>query len=103
MMYGASRAQELINTHPNHEHLLKVLKETRAEVMSGRFNEQHSSDSDSQSDDSQWSSSSPPERYSSTPQSSSSSSFDDDSLLTDEEISRQNQGGTTPNITNFFS
>jgi hypothetical protein len=92
MLYGASRAETIIRTHPNHEHLLKVLKETRAEIMSGRF--ENPSQSDSSDDSGQWPSETSVTDPSAPPQSSSTtSSFDDDKLLTDDEIDRQSRGG----------
>ena len=85
MIYGASRAQKTIKTHPNHEHLLNVLRDTRKELMAGKDFGRDQSDSD---EEAQW--------PLSTPQSSSNSSFDDDTLLSDDEINRQNQGGIFP-------
>ena len=90
MIYGASRAQKTISTHPNHEHLLKVLRDTRKELMAGKDFGGSQSDS---AEEAQWPSEKQ-ETYPSTPQSTSSNaSFDDDTLLTDDEINRQNQGG----------
>jgi hypothetical protein len=89
MIYGASRAQKTIRTHPNHEHLLKVLRDTRKELMAGKDFGGSQSDSEGET---QWPSEKQ-ETYPSTPQSSSNSSFDDDTLLSDDEINRQNQGG----------
>ena len=93
-MYGAYRAHAIIMTHPNHEHLLKVLRETRSEFMAGRGfdGRQSSSDASSEPDQAKGWQPEGQDAYSST-KSSSSDTFDEDTLLTDEEIARQNQGG----------
>lgn len=89
MLYGASRAQNTIRTHPNHEHLLKVLRETRKELMAGKEFDGSQSDSEREA---QW----PSEKQETDPSAASTSSFDEDTLLTDDEINRQNQGGISP-------
>jgi len=102
MFYGASRAQKLIMTHPNHDHLLKVLQETRAEIMAGRgpgspSSSTSSSDNPFPETESSTSPSWPSERqdaYPSTPN-STSDTFDGDTLLSDDEINRQNRGGNS--------
>ena len=82
MIYGAQRAQQVILTHPNHEHLLRVLEKTNSRLVAGeRFGENVSEDGMvSDSSDS----------YPSNP---NNESFDDDALLTDDEVNKQNQGG----------
>ena len=89
MLYGASRVQKTIRTHPNHEHLLKVLRDTRRELMAGKDFGGSQSDTEGQA---QW----PSEKHETDPSASSTSSFDDNTLLTDDEINRQNQGGISP-------
>jgi hypothetical protein len=93
MLYGGKRANDLISTHPNSEHLLKVLRETRAELLANRGIDYHKPSEVSHDGDSSdsWSSERQ-DTYPSTPN-SSNDSFDEDSLLTDEEINRRNQGG----------
>jgi hypothetical protein len=93
MMYGAARAQETIMKHPNHEHLLKVLRETRSEIMSGKGFDQRPSEMSAEVDTSQsWDS----ERQSTFPSTPNTQrdGFDNDRMLTDEEINRQSQGGS---------
>lgn len=87
------RARTVVMTHPNHEHLVKVLERNRREWTSGRSLDrgQTGNEASDQTQTESWSS----ERqdpFSSTPN-SSNESFDEDTLLTDEEINRQNQGG----------
>ena len=86
MLYGAQRAQQVILTHPNHEHLLRVLEQTKKQLMAGEKFGGDAPDSGIVSDNSgSW----PSDRQNAT-----NSSFDDDALLTDDEINRQNQGGS---------
>jgi hypothetical protein len=91
MLYGASRAQETIMTHPNHEHLLKVLQKTRTEIIAGHsFGDRPQTDSDQESKETQsW----PAEQSQTFPSTTADSSFDEDTLLTDDEIARQDKGG----------
>lgn len=86
MLYGATRAQATIRTHPNHEHLLKVLRDTKKELMAGK--EFGGSQSESERD-ALW----PSEQEKTSPSTSTNPIFDEDSLLTDDEIDRRNQGG----------
>jgi hypothetical protein len=85
MLYGATRAQATIRTHPNHEHLLKVLRDTRKELMAGK--EFGGSQSESEGD-ALW-----PSEQQKMSTSTPNPIFDEDSLLTDDEIDRRNQGG----------
>src|SRR5438105_1653218 len=97
MLFGASRAQSIIMTHPNHTHLLKVLQETKSEIMAGRGpGSPSSSSSDNPFPETQSSSPSwPSEKQDTYPSTANSKDgFDDDTLLSDDEINRQNQGGT---------
>jgi hypothetical protein len=92
MVYGASAARKVIMTHPNHEHLLKVLAQTRSALMTGQqFGSGQTEMSSSNEETQSW----PSERQEAYPSlpSSRTDSSDDDSLLTDDEINRQNQGG----------
>src|SRR5579862_9625143 len=96
MLFGASRAQSVIMTHPNHAHLLKVLQETKSEIMAGRGPGSPSSPSsdnpfpETQSSSPSW----PSEKQDTYPSTTNSKDgFDEDTLLSDEEINRQNQGG----------
>lgn len=99
MLFGASRAQQLIETHPNRQHLLKVLQETRSEIFAGRGPGTRPPSSEEAFPETESSSPGwPSERqdaYPSTP-SSSKDTFDDDTLLSDDEINRQNQEGMSP-------
>ena len=92
MLYGARRAQQTIIQHPNHEHLLKVLSQTRKEVMAGRgFGGDKSSELPNETQDQQsWPAEQPP-AFPSTP--AENPTYDEDALLSDEEIARQNKGG----------
>jgi hypothetical protein len=95
MLYGSSVAQKVIMKHPNHEHLLKVLQETRSELTAGRgFGDGPSEMSPNTEETQSW----PSERQEAYPSipTSRKDSFDEDSLLTDDEINRQNQGGVWP-------
>lgn len=92
MLYGGKRANDLIATHPNSEHLRKVLGEMRAELMANRGVDSHKPEMSHNGDSGDSSSSERQETYPSNP-SSSNDSFDEDALLTDDEISRRNQGG----------
>jgi hypothetical protein len=101
MLYGASRAQALIETHPNREHLLQVLKETKSEIFAGRGPGSASpSDPSLENPFPETESSSLPtwpseeqDAYSSTTRASSrDNTFDENTLLSDDEINRQNQG-----------
>ena len=91
MLYGSYRAQKTIETHPNHQHLLKVLKE----VMNNRRINAGSSapvGTAPDTDENQlWSSDR--HRPSASSSESSKDQFDEDALLTDEEINRKSQGG----------
>jgi hypothetical protein len=91
MLYGASRAQNTIMTHPNHEHLLKVLQQTRKEMMAGRSfgGDQPIDPSPDARETQSW----PAEQQQTFPSTSADSSFDENTLLTDEEIARQDKGG----------
>ena len=108
MLYGASRAQALIETHPNREHLLQVLKETKTEIFAGRgpgssnpsdpSSENPFPETESSSSLPTWpSSEQQQDGYSSTARGASSSrdTFDENTLLSDDEINRQNQGCTS--------
>jgi len=86
------QAERVILTHPNNKHLLQVLKQTKNLVMAGQQFEKSGSDSDSgmvSDSPSSW----PSERQEAFP-STPNETFDDDALLTDDEINKQNQGGT---------
>jgi hypothetical protein len=89
MVWGAYRAQKLIMTHPNHDHLLNVLSQTRSEVLAGRAFGGRQSSSE-MSPDSEQSESWPSERQNTFPASSSGDS-DENSLLTDDQINQQGQ------------
>lgn len=92
-------------THPNHEHLLKVLNQTRSEIMAGRGFGESSGPSESsspsemspESDQSQsWAS----ERQDAFPTTSTSSmdKFDENTLLTDDQVDRQSQESLSSNF-----
>jgi len=97
MLYGMSQAEKTIMTHPNHEHLLKVLQKSRNEMFGGQFPSRRpdTGQSGSTGSDTNETESWPSERQDTYPSSpnTSNESFDEDTLYTDEEISRQNQGG----------
>lgn len=92
MLYGGSQAQKVIMSHPNHEHLLKVMQQTRAALMTGQQFGSGQSDMSPNNEETQSWPSERQEAYPSLP-STRKESFDDDALLTDDEINRQNQGG----------
>ena len=93
MLYGGSAAQKMIMKHPNHDHLLKVLQETRSELTAGRGFGNGPSEMSPNTEETQSWPSEQQEAYPSAP--TSKDSFDEDSLLSDDEINRQNQGGVS--------
>jgi hypothetical protein len=92
MLYGAERAQQLVLTHPNNQHLVKVLEQTRTRLVAGEKFGGNDSDSGMVSDNADsW----PSDQQSAYP-SNPNETFDDDALLTDDEINKENQGGMSP-------
>jgi hypothetical protein len=80
----------MIQSHPNHDHLLSVLNKTRMEILQGHQWDGNSPSSSSGSpSEGQWPSS---DHFGEQQQ--PQSTFDDH-LLTDDEINRQNQSGTS--------
>ena len=72
--------------HPSHDHLMKVLKESKMEYLAGKFSEGKSENIRGM-----------PSKYE-PPTSPSTDSFNgDDVLLSDDEVNSRNEGGTIVN------
>jgi hypothetical protein len=82
-MYGASRAEKLISSHPNHEHLLKVLRETRLSAFSENAPQTRQQ---FPSRDSPLTSQLPEEQF-------EPEQFDSDTLLSDDQVNREYKDG----------
>jgi hypothetical protein len=82
MIYGTDRARQTILTHPNNEHLLHVLDQTKSQIFAGgKFGGR-------------------PENQEMSPeaeqaQSWSQAEFDENSLLTDDEVNEKSQKRTS--------
>jgi len=99
MYYGATRAAQVIQSHPNRDHLLSVLNQTTYEIMRGHEwgAQGDSSDGHFPSTGQKWpsfdgSGTQGQQQGGTTPV----EPFDDDRLLSDEEVNRQNKGGMLP-------
>ena len=99
MYYGATRAAQVIQSHPNRDHLLRVLNQTTYEIMRGHEwgAQGDSSEGRFPSTGQQWpsldgSGAQGQEQGGTTPV----EPFDDDRLLSDEEVNRQSRGGRFP-------
>lgn len=91
MYYGAHRAAQVIQSHPNKDHLLRVLNDTRMEMLQGHQWGRDSPGAGTEPQSDQWSSS---DGFGGQgQQGQSQGTFDDDHLLSDEEIARQSQSG----------
>lgn len=81
LVYGTERARQTIMTHPNHEHLLRVLDETRSKIGAGSMFGPRPQTPDTSPEAEQV-------------QSWSQAEIDEDALLTDEEVDWQSQKRT---------